>query len=359
MAIKDLLKKWGLALVMALLFAVTFGSYLSITAYKSGLSSTYTQLTKEWLVVQENNGIGEIHGSRLDPEIGQLLVRHGYTHAVPEIHQIVGTTLANGMLMRGVSLEDYQSVTAFSMVAGTALEPDSASKLAMVGRTLAEIEKIKVGDKIRVRGRDFSVIGIFSTGTYQDNEVWISLKDAQNLINYGEDVSIYFIPDGGSLQEGDSFAEGVSIGRKGEMGRTYGREVASFYNYMGMVAIFAGVATIITLTNLLWRLAWLHRREFGIIRTLGFGRRWLIFYLFVQAAIILVIGLTLGWILAKTLIIAETNKLTAFGIGVIPAWNLRTFLTAAGVFSLVLFIGIAYPAIRINRMSIPDLLGRE
>jgi ABC-type lipoprotein release transport system permease subunit len=359
LAIKDIIKKWNLALIMALLFSLTFASFLSIIAYKSNLTDTYSHLSQNWLVVQKSDGIGEIHGSRLNSEIGKMLIDKGYSHPIPEIHQVVGTSLATGMLMRGVSLEDYQEVSDFLLVSGSALDPKDESRLAMVGVTLASVEKVNAGDNIRIRGRDFKIKGIFKTGTYQDNEAWISLSDAQKLLNYGEDVSIYIIPDGGVLHEGAVISEGISVSRKGETGNMFGGEISSFYNYLGMVAIFAGIATIFTLSNLLWRLAWLHRHEFGIIRTLGFGRLALIFYLFIQAALILVIGLIAGTILAFTVIIAQAQQLTAFGLGVSPLLNFHTISIAIGISILILLFGIAFPAIRINQMSIPNLLGRE
>jgi ABC-type antimicrobial peptide transport system permease subunit len=359
LAIKDLSRKWALALVMSLLFGTTFGCYFAIKSYQNNLSDSYGQLSQQWLVVQESNGVGEIHGSRLSPEIGQLLVEDGYEHPIPEIHQVVGTSLANGMLMRGISLADYTQVTAFKLESGKALATGDDSRLAMVGSELAEIKKIKTGGEISIRGRKFSVVGIFNTGTYQDNEVWISLADAQALLNYGRDVSIFFIPDGGKIKEGKILANGISVGRKGESGNLFGHEIVSFYTYMGMVATFAGVATVITLTNLLWRLAWLRRHEFGILRTLGFGRWALLTYLFVQAMLILVVGLIAGLALAFFVIFTKANQLTAFGMGVAPIWNITTILDSIGIFSIVLVFGIALPAIRINRTTIPGLLGRD
>lgn len=359
LATKDILKKWNLALIMSLLFSMTFASFLSIIAYKNSLTNAYDHLSQNWLVVAQSDGVGEIHGSRLNPAIGERLVEMGYPHPIPEIHQVVGTSLATGMLMRGISLEDYTLVSDFSLISGSALEVNDQSRLAMVGITLAEIEKITTGDTIRIRGRDFKVKGIFKTGTYQDNEAWISLADAQKLLNYGKDVSIYIIPDGGLFREGETIADGISVSRKGETGSMLGGEISSFYNYMGMVAIFAGFATIFTLANLLWRLAWLHRHEFGIIRTLGFGRRALIFYLFIQAFLILLTGLIVGVVLAVTVIFARAQQLTAFGLGLSPVLNFQTISMAVGVSVLILILGIAFPAIRINRMSIPNLLGRE
>ncbi len=359
LAVKDLLKKWALALIMALLFGTVFASFLTLVAYKSNLSSSYYQLSQNWLVVQNSEGIGEIHGSRLSPDVENLLIKKGYSHPIPEIHQAVGTSFANGILMAGMSLPDYRLVRQFTMISGRALQAGDSPRMAMVGKTLADSKHVSVGENLRVRGRDFKVIGIFQTGTFEDNEVWISLADAQSLTNYGQDVSIYIIPDNGPLNEGDNLTNGVSIGRKGEAGNLYGHEIASFYNYMGMVAAFAAIAMIITLTNLLWRLAWLHRHEFGILRTIGYGKKAQVHYLFIQASLILVTGVIFGLALAFGLVIARVQKLTAFGFGVTPGWNLTTMLIMAGVTLFTLILGIAFPVFRFNRLSITSLLGRD
>jgi putative ABC transport system permease protein len=359
LAMKDLLKKWALALTMSVLFSTVFASHLTLVAYKNNLSSSYYQLSQDWLVVQKSDGIGEVHGSRLSPDVGQKLVELGYAHPIPEIHQAVGTSLANSLLMAGMSLPDYRLVHQFTLLSGRALVPGNTARLAMVGETIAAAKKVAVGGVIRLRGRDFTVIGIFKTGTFEDNEVWISLSDAQTLINYGQDVSTYFIPDGFTLKEGDNLTEGVSIGRKGETGNLFGHEISSFYDYMGMVAAFAAVAMILTLTNLLWRMAWLHRHDFGILRTLGFGRQAQVFYLLIQAGIIFILGALLGAGLAFGVVITRVQKLTAFGLGLSPAWNLSTILTLVGITVSSLLLGIAFPVIRFNRMSITALLCRD
>lgn len=359
LAIKDLLKKWALALIIALLFSTVFACFLALVSYKSNLSGFYYQLSQNWLVVQKSDGIGEIHGSRLGPEVEKLLLAKGFVHPIPEIHQAVGTSFANGMLMAGLSLPDYTLLRQFTLLSGRALQTGDEPRLAMVGQTLADSKGFTVGGNLRLRGRDFKVIGIFKTGTFEDNEVWISLADAQALINYGQDVSVYFIPDGQALKEGENLTNGVSVGRKGETGNLYGHEIDSFYNYMDMVAIFAAIAMVITLTNLLWRLAWLHRHEFGILRTIGYGRRAQVFYLFIQASAILCTGILFGLALAFGLVIHQVQKLTAFGFGITPGWNLTTLLTMTGITVLSLLLGIAFPVIRFGQMSITALLGRE
>lgn len=359
LAIKDLFRKTGLMLIMALLFGTAYGCYFSISCFKGNLERTYGVLSQEWLVVQQSSGVGEIHGSRLSADLERQLIQMGYENPIPEIHQVVGTNYANGMLMRGVDLVDYPRVTPFTILSGNSLQPGDKSRLAIIGKTLADIEKVKVGDTIKVRGRDFLVEGIFKTGTYQDNEVWISLSDAQQLLNYGKDVSIYIIPDGGAIKEGTILADGISVGRKGETAKVYGHEFNSFYRFLGMVAAFAGIATIITLANLLWRLTRLNSREFGIIRTLGFGNRYVVLYLFVQATLVFLVGLAFGSFISYEVVIGIANHTSSFGLSVDSSWNWAVFFTSAVFYYAVLLLGIALPALRISRLAIPSLLGRD
>ena len=357
-ALRDLKRRWTLALVMALLFSITFATYLALITYQKSLSMTYFSLQANWLVVQVGFGSGEIHGSRLDSGIEQLLKNDGY-QPIPEIHQVVGTSISNGIMMRGVQPDDLLKVSPFKLLAGRDLVSGDASRLAMVGTGLANRLKLKVGDTLQLRGRDFSVIGIFKTGSYEDSQAWISLADAQKLLDYGSDVSIYYIPDGGVLHEGSNLAKGIAIGRRGEAGNTFGREIMSFFGYLGLLGGFAGVATSITLTNLLWRLAWLHRREFGIARTLGFSRNSVVIYLLTQASMILLLGAIVGGSFAVILLISRIQDFSAFGIAIKPVWDFSTISLIAIITILIAGIGVAIPARKINSTSTPDLLGRD
>lgn len=359
MAIKDIFKTWKLALIMSLLFATTFASYVTILAFKHSFTSKYDQYSQNWLLVAKSDSVGEVHGSRLSPEIGEMLIDNGYENPIPEIHQAVGTSLATGMLMRGVSLKDYAQISIFTLITGEALDEEDGARLAMVGVNRADAEKIGVGDNVRIRGRDFLVKGVFKTGTYQDNEVWISLTDAQKLLNYGEDVSIYIIPDGGTFHEGQVIADGISISRKGETNSMLGREISSYYNYLGLIAIFACIATIFTQANFLWRIAWLHHHEFGIIRAFGFGKSALFIYLFVQGLCIVAVGFCAGIILAAIVMFVGVQQLSIFGWVLAPTLNFETISIALGVSIFILVSGIAFPVFRIIRLNIPKLMAKD
>ena len=68
------------------------------------------------------NGFGEIYGSRLGPEVGELLRSRGVSWLIPEINDVVGNSAENVLLLRGVHLPEYRNVEFFDMVTGNPLE---------------------------------------------------------------------------------------------------------------------------------------------------------------------------------------------------------------------------------------------
>ncbi|MFH2038610.1 MAG: ABC transporter permease [Chloroflexota bacterium] len=359
LAVKDLLKRWKLLIVLAGLLGISLANFLALFSYQKSATNIYEQLETNWLVVGSSDGLSEVHGSRMTSAVKDMLIQKGYSDPIPEIHQFVGTSYTNGILMRAFQLEDYRKISTFTLLSGRALEEGDPARLVMVGETLARTKNAQVGSDLLLRGRKFRVIGIFITGSFQDNEAWISLKDAQDLLNYGNDVSLYLIPDNGSLQPGDLLEEGISVTQKGETTGAFGPSVFSFFNFLGIMGVLGYIATAITLANLLWRLAYLHQHEFGILKSLGFGFQPILLYFITQASVIIFWGIIFGLMVSTFLLFPMIQDFSAFGVGL--ARDLDTM--ALGIMALItcglLAIGVIIPLVSIHRTSIPDLIGRN
>jgi ABC-type antimicrobial peptide transport system permease subunit len=359
LAIRDLMKRWAVALVLASLFTITFAAYLTLVTYQKSAVASYVNLEITWLIVGSSDGLSEIHGSRLTPDIRGQLLDMGYIDPIPEIHQIVGTSYVNGTLMRGFRLEDYRKTSQFTILRGRALQPGDPSRLVMVGETLSRTSQVDIGDDLLLRGRKFRVVGIFETGSIQDNEAWISLTDAQELLGYGEDVSLFLVPEGGALKPGDLVAADVSVTSRGETIGIFGNSLTSFFKFLGMIGILAGVSTAITMANLIFRLALLRRQEFGILRSLGFGKRSLLIYFMTQSGVIILSGMLAGIILAVVLTFTKMDSFSAFGIGLEQSWDVFSLAKMAAITLGIWASGSILPLVFIRKTPIPDLLGRN
>lgn len=359
LAIKDLKKRWAVAVVLSLLFAITYASYLTLVTYQKSAVASYANLNVNWLIVGSSDGLSEIHGSRLSPEIGKKLVSLGYENPIPEIHQVVGTSFVNGTLMRGFRPEDYLLTSNFTMLRGRALKPGDEARLVMVGETLSRTKQVDVGDDLLLRGRKFRVIGIFETGSIQDNEAWISLSNAQALLNYGEDVSLYLVPEGGFLQPGDLLSQNVSVTLRGETIGIFGNSLTSFFEFLGVIGILAGITAAITMMNMMFRLALLRSQEFGILKSMGFGTRSLTAYFITQSGLVILSGVLIGSVISIILTFTKLDSFSAFGIGLKQSWDVLSLAKMLVITLLIWAAGSLIPLFIIRKIPITHLLGRN
>lgn len=355
--IQELARRWRLALACLLLVAVPVGLFLSLRLFFQGMRAEYSRISAGMLVVQKSDSMGEIYGSRLGPETGLELRRLGYESPIPAIQDIAGTTITNAVLLRGVDLLHYSEFDEFQILAGQRLDPSSPPRSAMIGYRLAEARGLTVGDLISLRGRDFTVNAIYKTGAYLDNQAWISLADAQALFNYGQDVSVYIIPDDGPLHNGDTLPGGLVVAQRGEMIRQIGEEYLSIVNFMGWVVQIMAVATAAMLANILWRLAWQQRREMSLLRSIGFGAWTPGLYIAAQALAIVLPGSLLGLLAAQTVGKEVIQHIAGFGLD--ARFEPKTILSAGMLILAIMLPGIAVPAAWFRRFDLAELLRSE
>jgi len=344
-------------LALSLAVAVPLMSYLILQAYHAGLVLRYTLGSSNYLVVQASGSLGEFYGSRLTAQVGEDLWARGASLVVPEIHTVVGTIGGDATLLRGIDLELFSQVEEYHMAAGRPLLPGDASRLAMVGARLAESRHLLPGDTLSIRGRDFRIIGIFEVGTYASNEAWISLQDAQALLGWRTDVSVYVIPDGESLHEGDMLPEGISVVKKGTSGASLLAEWEPVFRLVKIVTAALGVAAITALASILWRLAWLQRRELAIFRSLGFGKASLAAYLLIQGSAITLLGFLWGGLAAFGL--GQLTEIGTAGISIQAVFNIEVILASLTFAVGITLAGTAVPVWWLNRLNLSVLLRSE
>jgi len=105
------------------------------------------------------------------------------------------------------SIKFLEGIEYFIIQDGNYLEEDDADKIAIGYETAHSVfdEKIEIGDKIFIENQEFEVIGIYKkTGNpIHDNKVAMSLDDARDIFNMGDEVSSVFatVKDGFDVGE--------------------------------------------------------------------------------------------------------------------------------------------------------------
>jgi putative ABC transport system permease protein len=357
LGLKELATHWRDVLAMGLTISLPILSFLILKGYQTGLEQRYENIQNDYLLVQETGSMGEFYGSRLSSDLRKELLNQGESWAAAEIHTITGTTPGDAILLRGIELDNYSRIEEYRMLEGRPLQPDDAPRLAMVGIKLAEERNAYPGRRIQIRGREFLVVGVFSNGTYEDYEAWISLEDAQNLMGWGSDVSVFIIPVGEKLKVGDSISGGISIVQKGESGQNLLSEWRPFFKLFGVITTTLGVAVAVALTNILWRMAWLRRRELAILQSIGYGRISLMWYLFVQGLGITIIGFCLG--VMEAIIVGMLIPLRTAGISIDAVIDLNVILSSLIFAGLIALAVAGIPAYWFSRQNLVKLMRAE
>jgi putative ABC transport system permease protein len=357
LGLHDLLSHRRLALIMALSLAIATGMLAIVESYRLGLAAEFSEQAPNLLQVHELQTSGEFYGSRISSQVQEQLSGMGVSMVIPEIYAVTGTSIQGATLLRGIDLAGYTRLETFSIVSGRSLHSGDASRLAMLGVRLADSRHLTTGDAISLRGRDFKIVGIFQNGTYMDNQAWIPLADAQSLLGWGQDVSAYVIPDEGVLQDGDVLPGGVSVSRKGESVRFFAAQYRLPIVLLGDVALALVISAALTLTSILWRLAWARRREMAILRTTGFPAFSLAGYLLAQAGGITVLGVSLGGLFALAFLVAV--RLTVSGFTIVPRLDPPVLLSSLGWIALTMLAGSLLPAWWLSRLNLSHLLHSE
>lgn len=337
-----------------IVFSIAVLAFVILGSYQQALQQEYSLWEVDRLVVQESHSIAEFYGSRISPEVGVLLDQNGIQNAVPEVHTIVGTNVQDAVLLKGVDLEGYRGLDPFTLVEGRALQPGDSPRLAMVGTRLAERFGVAVGEPISLRGRSFQVVGIFETGSYTENEAWVPITGAQDLLGWEQDISLYVIPDNGLLTSGEELTEGVSVVRRGELSSDFPESWSSLLGLIRTVTMAIGLAAALALSVMLWRMSWQRRWQFAILRSIGFNRMSMICYLAIQGGVVAFAGGLVG--VVGAVLIMRLTHVNLGGLSLQPHLEALQLINTTFWLSLLTLTSVLVPALALGRRRVSELL---
>lgn len=348
---------WKVVLLMIFFFAVNVFSQLLLNGYRDNTVRLFQTIDREYLIIHETDTYAEFYGSRISPHIGDQLKDLGCSLVVPVLHTATGTIGRDFQFVMGVDVRQYREVERFDILAGHDLTPSDPSRSAMVGRVVAERDDVHVGDVISLRGRDFNVIGIFETHGFYDNDVWISLEDAQTLLGWGRDVSYYIVPDEGILLAGNAYEDHTLISHRGESVVIATNEILNPIELFNLIVTIVSVGTAVSLGNVIFRLATLERYHLAILRSVGFSRGHISLTIITQAWIIFLAGFILG--LIGALVFPSIYQITMFDMVIKPDLGFKNIISTFLLLGGIGFISVVIPLIWVYRTNVGSLLRSE
>jgi len=243
-------------------------------------------------------------------------------------------------------------------------EPLSARRQVIVGRMAAEKMGLEVGDTLRLLESNLRVAGIYETGTaFEDAGVVIGLREAQMLTGKPRQVQFYLISlrDPGQAEAvreelAATFPE-VDFSLTSELNEAMSdfRVLQDMVDQISFLAVFIGAVGMLNtmLMSVLER-----TREIGVLRSLGWRRRWVLRMILKESLVLgavggvcgIPLGLGLGGLIGTAGI---------WGGAMEPAYTPQIFVQAIVVAVIAGVVGGLYPAWRATRMRPVEALRYE
>ncbi|NTU69383.1 ABC transporter permease [bacterium] len=259
---------------------------------------------------------------------------------------------------------------------GRELKPDDIGKAA-VGSDLVKKLDAKVGGKIKVRGKEFEVVGIAEkTLTSPDTTVFISLKEAQEIVyetlpdlvkksispsDVFTSITVYpkdgLSPDDLAKRIKDSVKEVAATGPDAFQ-KQIGNSMAIFTSIIFGIAMISLLVGGLSVTNTMTMSISERTREIGIRKAIGASKGKLIKQFIVESAIMSLIGGLIGLFLGWLFVLGVNAAGNASG----TALFLITPRLAIGSVLFALTLGVVsgfFPAWRASKMNPVEALKYE
>ena len=374
LAIKNLLRRRGRTILTVLGVAIAVAVLFSLLSFNSGYEK---QLSGEL----DSMGIHMLAVPKGCPYEAASLIIHGgvipkylSNSDVEEAKKIEGIEVASPMLLQqfykdekphivyGINIDDMRQLKPWWKVEGRYFS-QTEDNVMVIGRSLAENEKLKVGDVLPF-GPDkipFTIVGILErTGTQDDEFHFLPIQVAQRVFGKPDQITTIAIrvndisQISGISKELEKIPDIQVVTMTQVMG-TIMNLVGSARTLLVSVIIVAIIISAVGIMNTLLMSVNERTREFGMMKAIGasgldIGRLVLIETLFIT-----VIGGVIGLLFSAL----GSGLIEGFVKGIIPyspAGKLMTpdlgLIGLCLLFSIIIgFICGLYPAIRSSRLT--------
>lgn len=362
----------GIALVVAV-FITLIALY---NGFRTALASTGTMANA--IFVQRGSqseltsGIGRNNTEYLSVDDRVARDERGRPLASPELVVAAtlprkGSAMDGSVQLRGVTPLAFVVRQGLVMVAGR--EPTPGLTEIIVGqRLLDRFEGVELGDSVRIKRRDWRVVGIFSAqGSSFESEIWGDadvMAAAFNRVGGYQSLTVRMADPSAITAWNEEIQRNPRLQLQVKPERQYydeqaGPVGAALLGLALFVAVVMGIGAVFGAMNTMYAVVAQRTREIATLRALGFRRRSILVSFLIESMLIAVVAGAAGCgagLLANWLPTAATGNVTfselAFAFTVTP----RSLAIGMG-FALVMgFVGGLLPAVRAALLPITRAL---
>lgn len=379
--LRSIPQRWGPSLVIIIGLAGVVAVFTALLAMANGFAQTLQDAGRADNAIVLRGGSGaELNSGfggdttnliKLGPGIrkgadGQPLAA-GELMIITELFKKGETVNAANVTMRGVDAASFELRPQLRIVQGRKFAP-GVNEIIVGAGVAGQFAGVGLGDKLRMRGSDWTVVGLFESGDANDSEIWADAGAAQSAFNRGNSVSSVRVG-----LESPAALETLKAALTADP-RTPVDVTAeqAYYSAQtkGVRATIEGLAVVVTVImalgaifaalNTMYAAVSTRTREIATLRAIGFGAFPVLVSVMIEAVLLSlvggVIGATLAWLMFDNLSVSTLNQGSFTQVVFAFQVSFALVLTGLVIAMVIGFIGGLLPAIRAARMQVTTAL---
>ncbi|HEY7741391.1 MAG TPA: ABC transporter permease, partial [Steroidobacteraceae bacterium] len=378
LGLRSIPERWGASLVIFVGLAGVVAVFTALLAMAEGFRSTLEAtgradvalVTRGGSSAELNSGLTRDQGDIVKQAPGVRTGADGRPLASAEMIVIAeliksGEETGSNITVRGVEPAAFALRPQLRIVEGRAFQ--AGLRELIVGRGVAaQFEGVGIGETLRMRGSDWTVVGLFESGDANESEMWADVEVAQTTFNRRGYSSVRLALDGaaGLQTVKDALAADPRVNVDVETEQQY--YSGQTRQFRATIGILAGVVTAImalgatfAALNTMYAAVGARTREIATLRALGFGGGPVVLSVMIESLLLALAGGIAGALLAFALF----NNMAVSTLGanftqVVFRFSVTPELVQRGlVIALAIgMIGGLLPALRAARLPVTTAL---
>jgi len=375
----------GIAAVVAL---ISLGQGL-----QNAIESQFESFGSDKIIIQERGlqgppGSGTSKSTKLTENDIETIKKvkgvEGVAGIITKTAKVEYDTEINFVFIQGVPLvpEEKRVLSFYDVESGRDLK-DGDKKKAVVGVRYTEgkvfEKKIGTGDKIKIEGFDFEVVGVLERfgNPFDDSSVFIPKETAKEIYGIDDEESVIYAKVE-NFEEIDNVKAEIERALRKERNEKEGKEtfevstseqiLESFSNVFGIVqAVLVGIAAIslivggVGVANTMYTSVLERTKEIGTMKAIGAKNSDIMFLFLIESGLLGLIGGVIGVLIGLGLSkLAEYFATVQLGTNLLQASTSTSLIIGALIFSFLIgAISGVLPAFQASKLKPVDALRYE
>lgn len=376
--LRSIPERWGSSLVIVVGLAGVVAVFTALLAMAEGFQSTLKATGREDVALVLRGGSSAELNSGLGREQALLVkqapgvVRGADDQPVGSGEMIViaellrkGETTGSNITVRGVEPAAFALRPQLRIVEGRAFQ--TGLRELVVGRGVTrQFEGAGLGQTLRMRGSDWTVVGVFETGDATESELWADVEVAQSTFNRQgySSVRVQLADKDAIKAYKDALTADPRLNVDVQSEQEYfSGQTKDFRRQIGFLAgvvtVIMGLGAIFAALNTMYAAVASRSREIATLRAIGFGGMPVLASVMIESLVLALVGGAIGAALAYLLF----NNLAVSTLGsnftqVVFNFKVTPALVGRGLVIAVVIgmIGGFLPALRAARMPVTAAL---